>query len=44
VREEYEVVRRRAKQQLRVAQKATDTPEGADLSDEYKEVSESTQS
>ncbi|CAB3988453.1 structural maintenance of chromosomes 5-like [Paramuricea clavata] len=38
VRDEYELVRRKAKQQLKAAQKATETPEGADLSDEYKEL------
>ncbi|XP_028416800.1 structural maintenance of chromosomes protein 5-like [Dendronephthya gigantea] len=38
VKEEYETVRKRAKQQLRVAQRATDTPEGSDLSDDYKEL------
>ena len=41
VKDEYELVRRKAKQQLKAAQKGTETPEGADLSDEYKEVSKS---
>ena len=38
VKDEYETVRKKAKQQLKAAQKATDTPEGTDLSDDYKEL------
>lgn len=37
---DYDTVRKKAKQQLKIAQKATDTPEGTDLSDEYKGVSD----
>ena len=42
LKSDYDTVRKKAKQQLKVAQKATETPEGTDLSDEYKEVSKST--
>ena len=39
VKESYDNLRRRAKQQLKVAHQATDTPEGSELSPELKEVS-----
>ena len=40
LKSDYDAVRKKAKQQLKIAQKATDTPEGTDLSDEYKGVSD----